>query len=74
MTSIPAENTAADSSPVQQGRAWLSTDAGKGLTLISPPVLFALALLAIPILSTFTYSFWTQNYLDIDKTITLNNY
>jgi len=74
MTSIPAENTAANPSPVQQGRAWLSTDAGKGLTLISPPVLFALALLAIPILSTFTYSFWTQNYLDIDKTITLNNY
>ena len=74
MTSIPAEKVATDPSSVRPVRAWRNSDAAKGLTLISPPVLFAIALLAIPIISTITYSFWTQNYLDIDKTITFSNY
>ncbi|MDO6966534.1 spermidine/putrescine transport system permease protein [Rhizobium alvei] len=45
-----------------------------GLLLISPTFLYALALLALPILIVFLYSFWTQDYLTIDRTFTLANY
>ena len=74
MTVVSANNTG--SSPVLIGRVsrWFGGDAAKGLTLLSPPLFFAIALLAIPIVSTVAYSFWTQVYLDIDKTLTLENY
>lgn len=51
------------------------TKEGKhGLALVSPTLLYALVLLAAPLAMVVTFSFWTQNYLDIDKTLTLNNY
>jgi spermidine/putrescine transport system permease protein len=51
------------------------TNEGKqGLALVSPTLLYALVLLAAPLAMVVTFSFWTQNYLDIDKTLTLNNY
>ncbi|AXI57149.1 spermidine/putrescine ABC transporter [Sulfitobacter sp. JL08] len=31
-------------------------------------------MLAAPLLMVLTFSFWTQNYLDIDRTLTLDNY
>ncbi|WP_281825697.1 ABC transporter permease [Jannaschia rubra] len=46
----------------------------RGLTLIAPPLLYALALLAGPLLAIFLFSFWTQDYLTIDRTPTLANY
>ncbi len=49
-------------------------DGVRGFTLMSPAFLFALALLAVPITVIITFSFWTQNYLDIDTTLTLQNY
>ncbi len=45
-----------------------------GLVLVSPPLLYAILLLALPIAAVVTISFWTQNYLDLDRTFTLANY
>ena len=45
-----------------------------GLVLVSPPLLYAVLLLALPIAAVVTISFWTQNYLDLDRTFTLANY
>ena len=52
----------------------LDKDAKQGLVLISPVLVYALILLAAPLLLVLTFSFWTQNYLDIDRTLTLANY
>lgn len=46
----------------------------QGLTLISPTLVYALVMLAAPLAMVVTFSFWTQNYLEIDKTFTLANY
>lgn len=45
-----------------------------GLLLISPTVLYALALLALPIVIVLLYSVWSQNYLTIERSFTLANY
>lgn len=52
----------------------LKSEASKGLALIAPTFLFALCLLLIPLLTTLAYSFWTQDYLTIDRTFTWANY
>ncbi len=52
----------------------MTTDAGRGLTLVSPPLLYMLVLLAAPLFMVITLSFWTQDFLDLDKTLTLANY
>lgn len=41
---------------------------------MSPPFLFAALLLAAPLLTVVSFSFWTQNYLDLNRTFTLANY
>ncbi len=46
----------------------------RGFALMSPTLIYALLLLAAPIVVIVTFSFWTQTYLDIDTTITLKNY
>ena len=46
----------------------------QGLTLISPTLLYALLMLAAPLAMVVTFSFWTQDYLDLNTTLTLNNY
>jgi spermidine/putrescine transport system permease protein len=46
----------------------------RGYNLLSPTLLFMLLFLALPIALLVTFSFWTQNYLDIDRTLTLANY
>ena len=53
---------------------WLRSDAGQGWLTISPPFVYALLLLAGPILVIIANSFWTQDYLTIDRTFTLKNY
>ena len=50
------------------------SDASRGLLLISPTLLYALLMLAAPLIMVLTFSFWTQNYLYIDTTFTFNNY
>lgn len=52
----------------------LSQDAKTGLALVSAPFLYAILLLALPIGAIILFSFWTQDFLDIDTSFTLNNY
>ncbi len=52
----------------------LRTEQRQGLALMSPTFLFALVMLAAPIMVVIAHSFWTQNYLTIDRTFTLDNY
>lgn len=52
----------------------LQSEQAKGLALVSPTFLYALILLGLPILLVIAYSFWTQNYLTIDRSFTLENY
>ncbi|ESZ28208.1 MULTISPECIES: ABC transporter permease [unclassified Mesorhizobium] len=54
--------------------ALLQSESVQGLALISPTLVYALILLLVPILVVFAHSFWTQNYLTIDHTFTLENY
>lgn len=70
---------AADSArPVEPGvlprRSFLQGEQAQGLALISPTFLYALILLLLPILVVIAHSFWTQDYLTIDRTFTLENY
>ena len=46
----------------------------RGYTLLSPTLLVMILLMCLPLFQLVAYSFWTQNYLDIDKTFTLANY
>lgn len=46
----------------------------RGYTLMSPTIVLILVALAFPIAILVTMSFWTQNYLDLDKTFSLANY
>ncbi|MDI7863158.1 ABC transporter permease [Rhizobiaceae bacterium n13] len=55
-------------------RGWAGSEEARGLALISPTFLYALALLVLPILIVIAYSFWTQDYLTIDRTFTFENY
>ena len=52
----------------------LSGEQVSGLILISPTFLYCLLLLAFPIIVILMFSFWTQDYLNLDTTFTLNNY
>ena len=50
------------------------SEARQGLRLIGPTFGYVLVMLAAPLLMVITFSFWTQDYLTIDTTPTLNNY
>ncbi len=64
------------------GVAWVNgsfgkmmrSEAGRGLTLISPTLVYALLLLAAPLAMIVLLSFWTQNFLTIERVATLANY
>lgn len=60
--------------PPKATGAWRKSEEAIGLALVSPTLLYALALLGLPILTVFAYSFWTQDYLEIDHSFTLANY
>ena len=55
-------------------RALMRSEALSGYTLLSPTLLLMILVMALPIVLLFAYSFWTQNYLDLDKTFTLSSY
>ncbi len=51
-----------------------ASEGRKGLMLISPTFAYAILLLAAPLILVIMFSFWTQDYLDLDTTPTLANY
>ena len=55
-------------------KRWLRTDAGRGITLISPTAIYVVLLLAVPLGAVFTYAFLTDGYLEIIWTPTLANF
>ncbi|MCV2881021.1 ABC transporter permease [Actibacterium sp. XHP0104] len=50
------------------------SEAASGLLLVSPTALYALLLLAAPLATILAFSFWSQDYLTIDRSFTLKNY
>lgn len=52
----------------------MDAPARRGLTLIATPFAVAVLLLAGPMLTVLVFSFWTQDYLAVDRTPTLANY
>ncbi|MFW8635129.1 ABC transporter permease [Cribrihabitans pelagius] len=53
---------------------FLRTEEGKGLALSAPASLYVGLLVAAPLGILVAYSFWTQTYVSIDKTLTWANY
>ena len=53
---------------------WRRSESAQGLFLISPTLGFAMLLLAVPLIMVVALSFWTQDYLTLDRTFTIANY
>ena len=71
---VAAQGTAAPSLRRAHARPLLQSEAAQGFALISPTFLYALVLLVVPIIIVILHSFWTQDYLTIDRTFTLEQY
>jgi spermidine/putrescine transport system permease protein len=54
--------------------AFMRSDALRGYGLISPTLIVMVVTMGMPIGLCIAYSFWTQDYLTIDRTFTLANY
>lgn len=52
----------------------LDPDARRGLSLISLPFAFSILLLAAPLMILLAMSVWTQDFLTLDRTPTLDNF
>ena len=52
----------------------LNQSARRGYALISPPLMYSLVMLAAPLVLVVLLSLWSQNYLELDRTFTLDNY
>lgn len=52
----------------------LNQSAHRGYALISPPLIYSLVMLAAPLALVVLLSLWSQNYLELDRTFTLDNY
>jgi spermidine/putrescine transport system permease protein len=55
-------------------RSFFQSESAKGWLLVAPPFTYALIMLALPILVVIAHSFWTQDYLTVDRTFTLEQY
>ena len=55
-------------------RKGLRSEAAQGMVFISPTLVFTLLMLAIPLMMVLALSFWTQNYLTLDRSFSLANY
>ena len=53
---------------------FLRHDETKGMVLIAPPFIYAVLLLAAPLAAIVLFSFWTQDFMTIDRSFTLSNY
>jgi len=51
-----------------------ATETRRGLLMVSPPFIYAILMLAFPIGAIFLFSFWTQDFMTLDTTFTLQNY
>ena len=69
-----AEGSAPLAASPPRRKSLLQSESVQGLALITPTFLYALVLLLLPILVVIAHSFWTQHYLTIDRTFTLENY
>ncbi|MBL4813843.1 MAG: ABC transporter permease [Rhodobacteraceae bacterium] len=56
-----------------QNRFWNSQE-GRGMLLVAAPLAYTILLLAVPLSAIFLFSFWTQDFITIDTTFTLDNY
>ena len=52
----------------------LNQSARRGYALISPPLIYSLVMLAAPLALVVLLSLWSQNYLELDRTLRLDNY
>lgn len=52
----------------------MTSDSKKGWRLLSVPLVFSILLLAAPLTMMVLLSFWTQDYLVLDKAFTIKNY
>ena len=52
----------------------LTHDQRRGMRLMLPPFFYAVVFLAIPLLAVVLFSFWTQDFMSVDTTFTLDNY
>ena len=50
------------------------SEAASGLLMVSPTAIYALLLLAAPLITIFTYSFLTDGYLTVELTPTIGSY
>ena len=57
-----------------KGRHWLSPEGESGLKLISPPLIYAVLMLAAPLATMAIFSVLTDGYLTIQPIFTLQNY
>jgi len=73
MTAV-AEGSAAQRTSRGHRKPLLQSEKSQGLALISPTLLFALVMLVAPIAVVIAYSFWSQDYLTVDRTFTLEQY
>ncbi|MBZ9657125.1 ABC transporter permease [Phyllobacterium lublinensis] len=71
---VPAEGIVGPAPVRRQRNPVLQSEAARGLSLISPTLIYAVIFLVVPILLVLANSFWTQHYLEIDRTFTLENY
>ncbi len=53
---------------------FLRSEPVRGYTLLSPTLVLMILALATPIVVMVTLSFWTQTYLDFDRSFSLSNY
>lgn len=51
-----------------------ATEGRRGLLMVAPPFVYALIMLAFPLGAILLFSFWTQDFMTLDTTFTLQNY
>ena len=71
---VAAEGMRATAASGVRSRSYLQSDEANGYKLISAPFMYALAMLGVPVLVVVAHSFWSQTYLTVDRTFTLENY
>ena len=59
---------------VSKFKKWNHSESKRGLILISTPFGFSFLLLVMPLILIFLLSFWTQNYLELERTFSFTNY
>lgn len=59
---------------VGETRHWAQSETARGYAMISPPVIYAALLLAAPLITILTYSFFKDGYLTVIHEFTLQNY